>query len=77
MIYLIFGIIFLGVFLSFAAFFQAYAKEVGKAEAHVGFKVPAIASGLLKTTIAFSFLSVGFASLYLVYAALLEARLLL
>lgn len=77
MIYLLAGIVFVGIFLSFTAFFQAYTKEVGKAETHVGFKVPTAVGGLLKTTLAFSFLSTGIASVYLVYAALLEARLFL
>lgn len=77
MIYLIVAIAFLGIFLGFSAFFKTYVNEIGKAESHVGFEIPGAIRGLLKTTLAFSFLSAGAASIYLVYSALLEVQLLL
>lgn len=76
MIYFLAGIIFLGQFLVFTTFFQAYAKEVGKAEQHVGFKIPGIIHGMLKTTVGFSFVSAGLATMYLIYMVLFETQLL-
>lgn len=76
MMYFLAGLIFLGQFLVFTTFFQAYAKEVGKAEQHVGFEVPSLIHGMLKTTVGFSFVSAGLATMWLIYLVLFETQLL-
>ena len=76
MVYFLIAILFLGVFVAYSIFFSMYVREVKKAEQHVGFRLPKILSGILKTTLTFSYVTAFLSSLYLVYITLITTRIL-